>query len=65
MTGPPGNRMRYMRAKIPDLYSMVHEYVLSINSLGGTATDASIANAATEAFEAMVASRRVDEGKIF
>ena len=54
--------MSYRKAKIPDLDNIVHEYVLSNNTLGGTVTDASIANAATEPFQDMVAAGRIEEG---
>ena len=59
MSGPPGNRMRYRKALILDLDSMVYDSVVSINMLGGTVTDASIAPAATDALDAMRAAGRV------
>ena len=65
MSGPPGNRMRDRKALIPDLDSMVYDYVVSNNMLGGTVTDASIAQAATDALDAMRAAGRVGSEVVF
>ena len=61
LSGPPGNPMRDRKDKIPDLDQLVYDYVVSNNSLGGTVTHASIANAVMDAFNAMHAAGRVDE----
>ena len=58
MTGPPSNKMRDRAVKIPDLNQGMFNYVLTNNLLGGAVTDASISNAAKDAFKAMQARRQ-------
>ena len=65
MIGPPSNRMRDRAAKIPDLDQVVFDYVLTNNLLGGTVTDASIANAAKDAFKALQAVGKVGADVMF
>ena len=65
MQGPPGNRMRERAPLIPDLDSLLYEYVLTNNLLGGTVTDASIAEAAMDAFKAMQARGKVGADVVF
>ena len=59
LQGPPGNRMRDRAPLIPDLDALLHEYVLTHNLLGGTVTDASIAEAAMDAFKSLQARGKV------
>ena len=56
MSGPPGNRMRDRQPKLPELDKVVFDYVVTKNLLGGSTSDASIKEAAKEAFKALQAA---------
>ena len=59
LQGPPGNRMRDRAPLILDLDVLLYEYVLTNNLLGGSVTDASIAEVAMDTFKAMQARGKV------
>ena len=52
--------MRDTKGMIPDLDNMVYDYIMFNNMVGDTVSDASIANAATDAYKAVVRAGHVD-----
>ena len=59
MQGPPRKRMSEPAPLIPNLDSLLYEYVLTENLLGGTVTYAYIASESFKAFKAMHARGKV------